>query len=157
MPAKFEAAIKEVEQFLPPHSDNEQLAENENSPVKASSDGDSKNGKQSIETSCKPDIVINGNSQQKSKSKPRWDKVTGKLTFGDEVIKVIKNKSQAKNVMAILDSFHGKQWPRTIPSPFRGEQHANTLKSLNKNLAKLVFFSDGASNIRWEIRENRRP
>jgi hypothetical protein len=80
---------------------------------------------------------------------PAWNAETGKLIYKDEVVKTVKNRSQAKNVRAVLQKFQDAGWPFRIddplPSPL-AERTNKTVASLNAglNVSRLRFSADGS-------------
>lgn len=90
---------------------------------------------------------------------PDWDGGSLKLKFRDVVVKTVRNRKRARNVVTVLDAFQKKDWSEPVGFPLSGlrnpEQLRDTVKSLNEGLAQpLTFFSDGTGeNIDWRIQE----
>jgi hypothetical protein len=79
-------------------------------------------------------------------SRPSWDRATGKLSFKGQVVRAIRSKKVAANVVLILDSFEELHWPTRIDSPLRvsdSTKHHATIRSLNDGLVRIRFRSDG--------------
>lgn len=84
---------------------------------------------------------------------PKWVKDTGKLLFGDIVIKQIV-VGKATNVVTVLDEFEEKNWPSRInyPPECMEETLHYTIRSLNERLDIIRFRSDGqGKGIVWEL------
>jgi len=82
---------------------------------------------------------------------PVWDRESGRLVFDGHQIR--KFRSNAKNVVKILDDFEELNWPRSIIDPFQNHEDPQTVhqsvSSLNTNLEHLRFYvRDG--RVCWE-------
>lgn len=86
---------------------------------------------------------------------PQWDPDTLKLTRAGIVLKHVRSRTIAANVVRVLDAFEEQGWPSRIddPMPDGPDQmrlHA-TILSLNTRLSQVRFHADGsASGITWE-------
>ena len=78
-------------------------------------------------------------------SKPTWDRVKGELSFGGETVRRIRRIGSAKNVVLVLDTFQELDWPDRVDSPLSpgSQKHHATIRSLNTDLSRIRFKSDG--------------
>jgi hypothetical protein len=87
--------------------------------------------------------------------KPRWEK--GKLWFRGEVVRKIRQKLVAKNIVGILDAFQEARWPESIENPLASPYGRNpklltdALASLNKGL-KVLEFSTHDDRVYWSAK-----
>ena len=85
---------------------------------------------------------------------PSWDRSKGELSFDSEVIKRIRNIGVARNVVRVLDTFQELGWPDRVDSPLsspNSQKHHATIRSLNTDLSRIRFRSDGeGEGFIWE-------
>lgn len=107
-------------------------------------------------TEAEPDTPpADDDEPQAERTAPQWNRDTGELSLGGEVIKRIKNLGQATNITAVLDAFQEEGWLVRIDDPLPGgrnpERLKDTIRSLNENLSRIKFVGDGSGQgIRWE-------
>ncbi len=90
--------------------------------------------------------------------RPRWDKETRKLWFGDQVSK--EYRQAAKNQESILGAFEDENWPAHIDDPITGDADLKTdkaqrlgdaVRGLNNNNTFLHFERDGTGQgVNWK-------
>ncbi len=86
---------------------------------------------------------------------PRWNPDTLELSLAGCVLKHIRSRNVASNVVRVLDEFEENHWPSRIddPTPNGPDQtrlHA-TIRSLNSGLPQLRFSADGSGmGIFWK-------
>jgi hypothetical protein len=96
-------------------------------------------------------------SQSETAIKPRWEKTTGRLWFGDHLAAEFHDRGEV--LVAILDRFEESNWePIDDPHPraiyIKGEHVA----SLNKRVKYIRFRGSGTKRgIRWERRMPQTP
>lgn len=88
--------------------------------------------------------------------RPHWNKESGELLFRGKVVKKVKRRNHAKNVVAVLNSFQKEGWSNGIDDPLSSERLPSrlrdTVKSLNTNLIMIRFEADGSGErITWCI------
>lgn len=85
---------------------------------------------------------------------PSWNRIKGVLTFDNQTIRTISCIGKAKNVVMVLDTFEEEEWPVRIDSPLpssNSQKHHATIYSLNTNLDRIKFKSDGeGEGFIWE-------
>ncbi len=77
---------------------------------------------------------------------PSWDRIKGELSFDGETVKRIRRIGIAKNVVQVLDTFQELDWPDRVDSPLsspNSQKHHATISSLNTDLSRIRFRSDG--------------
>jgi len=92
---------------------------------------------------------------------PVWahNSTGGVLKYDGEVIRVIKGKNRASEIIKILDAFEEQGWPESISlatSKRKGRAYAdklhNHLKSLRKDMKRLYFGGDYTSEgVYWKV------
>jgi hypothetical protein len=79
---------------------------------------------------------------------PEWDGRLCELRFGGQVIKRVRGRKVAKNVVQVLDAFQEEGWPHHVLDPLPGgpnkERVQKTVESLNKRLERIRFCADGS-------------
>jgi hypothetical protein len=101
-------------------------------------------------------------SVQLSTPRPAWNRATGELCLGSELIKRVRRLKVASNVIRVLEAFQEEGWPRHIDDPLpprRGMQQTpqqrlhETVKSLNSGLSTIRFRADGSGRgVVWAYR-----
>jgi hypothetical protein len=87
--------------------------------------------------------------------KPSWDRSKGELSFDGETVRRIRCIGVAKNVVLVLDTFQELGWPDRVDSPLSPDRqkHHATISSLNTDLSRIRFGSDGeGKGFIWETR-----
>ena len=84
-----------------------------------------------------------------------WHKDLGELRLNGKVIRRVRIKA-AKNLVIILDGFQECGWPEQMQDSVPRSSHTSCLrddvKTLNKQLKKIRFYSDGTGEgIRWAM------
>jgi hypothetical protein len=78
---------------------------------------------------------------------PVWNRERGELSCGGKVIRKIRKRNQAKNIVKVLDAFQEEGWPHRIDDPLPngpdGARVNQTRDSLNQNLQVIRFHGDG--------------
>jgi hypothetical protein len=86
--------------------------------------------------------------------KPSWDRIKGELSFDGETVRRIRRIGVAKNVVRVLDTFQELGWPDRVDSPLsspNSQKHHATILSLNTDLSRIRFRSDGeGEGFIWE-------
>jgi hypothetical protein len=87
--------------------------------------------------------------------KPSWNSDRCELFFEGAVIRKIRGRSVATNLVMILDSFQQQGWPDRIDYPFSGIRDPQRLReavaTLNEGVTAIRFRCDGSSaGILWE-------
>lgn len=81
---------------------------------------------------------------------PKWDRASRKLWYGETLCR--EYAKEARNQFAVLDAFEAAGWPKTIGSPFPGNESRllETIGDLNEKLAKesLIRFR-GSARPEW--------
>lgn len=90
-------------------------------------------------------------------NRPFWNHETCELRWNGEVIRRIKNRSQATDLIRILNAFEEDRWPNRIDNPIPGMRDRTKLgdriKSLNHGLRQIKFGADGdGKGIIWRRR-----
>src|SRR5262249_39269185 len=78
-------------------------------------------------------------------SKPRWDGENRELRFDGEVIRRVRGRTIARNVVRVLDAFQEDDWPSRIDNPVHADKVGihEIIKSLNAGLRRIRFRGDG--------------
>lgn len=89
----------------------------------------------------------------------RWDRQTGALHWGDEVIRRVR-VSQAGNIVRILDAFESQKWPKQVDQPLGEQTDRKTLfaacNSLNESLGRIRFRVAG-DGVEWFVVDRAAP
>lgn len=89
----------------------------------------------------------------------RWDRQTGALHWGDEVIRRVR-VSQAGNIVRILDAFESQKWPKQVDQPLGEQADRKTLfaacNSLNESLGRIRFRVAG-DGVEWFVVDRAAP
>lgn len=89
----------------------------------------------------------------------RWDRQTGALHWGDEVIRRVR-VSQAGNIARILDAFESQRWPKQVNQPLGDQTDRKTLfaacSSLNESLGRIRFRVAG-DGVEWFVVDRAAP
>lgn len=99
------------------------------------------------------DPVIDREAEGSDAPKPSWDRINGVLSFSGAAIKEIRRIGVAKNVVLVLDTFQELGWPKRVDSPLPpgSQKHHATINSLNTDLSRIRFKSDGeGKGFVWE-------
>lgn len=88
--------------------------------------------------------------------RPVWNDDRLELMLRGQVVRRIRSRSHARNVVRILDAFQDLDWPARIHDPLPGgaddERLRDTVKSLNRGLVGLKFRADGTGcGVVWEL------
>ncbi len=91
---------------------------------------------------------------------PVWNQDTGELRFGDQVVRRVRSRTRADNIVRILDAFQEDGWPDRIDDPLPGGTDSQRLReavrTLNQDLEKIRFRADGTgTGIVWETAQTR--
>lgn len=91
-------------------------------------------------------------------NKPYWSHEACELRWNGEVIRRIRNRSQAKDLIRILNAFEEDRWPNRIDNPIPGMRDraklGDRIKSLNHRLSQIKFRADGeGKGIIWYRRD----
>jgi hypothetical protein len=87
---------------------------------------------------------------------PVWNADRLELMLRGQVVRRLRYRGRARNVVRILDTFQELEWPDRIDDPLPGgadsERLRDTIKSLNRGLIGLRFRADGTGyGIVWEL------
>jgi len=92
-------------------------------------------------------LGLTSDSTPNSKHALSWNRELGELSYHGTVIRKVSKPNQAKNIMAILDTFQEEGWPSRIDDPLTEgpdpERLGQTLQTLNKGLSMIRFERDG--------------
>jgi hypothetical protein len=90
--------------------------------------------------------------QHEAKIKPKWDKKTGQLCFGEHLAAVFQDRGDC--LCAILDKFQESNWePIDDPHPRAIFTKGGHVRSLNEKVKFFRFRGSGSKRgIRWERR-----
>ena len=96
----------------------------------------------------------NWSGQRLCPHKPNWVRSEGQLWYDKEVVKTVKSVSRAKHVTCVLDVFQELKWATQIDDPLPDGRNQTrlhtTIKSLNEDLSRIRFSSDGTGEgFRW--------
>ena len=85
-----------------------------------------------------------------------WNRDTGELFYGKQLIRRIASPQRATNIVAILNAFQEEGWPRRIDDPLpRGsdtQRLREAIRTLNLGLERIHFRADGSGEgIIWEV------
>ncbi len=91
---------------------------------------------------------------------PVWNQDTGELRFGDQVVRRVRSRTRADNIVRILDAFQEDGWPDRIDDPLPGGSDSQRLReavrTLNQDLERIRFRADGTgTGIAWETAQAR--
>ncbi len=97
-----------------------------------------------------------GEVDRNSGDKPNWNPDRLELAVRGQVIRAIRSRNVAGNVVRVLDTFEELAWPDRIDDPLPGgadeERLRDTVKSLNKDLSGIRFRADGTGKgIIWDL------
>jgi hypothetical protein len=103
------------------------------------------------------DLATNDSSSSSSSTsplRPNWNRNEMTLLWAGEVIRRIQRPNRARNLLLVLDAFQDLAWPARINDPLPGPKDAQrlhkTIQSLNRNLLRIRFHSDGGgAGISW--------
>jgi hypothetical protein len=108
--------------------------------------------------------VVPSPGQPPAPTVPQWNAETGELTYNGQVVKRIKNRSQAKNVQRVLQEFQDTGWPPRIDDPLEHPASADrtnkTVRSLKAGLDQTAvqFSADGSGQgFCWKAVPRPRP
>ncbi len=76
--------------------------------------------------------------------KPKWKKVTGELSYNDELIRKTRPRKCLTNAEAIFNAFHKARWKSTIPNPLVKKDPKileDSIRHLKKGLSVITFSS----------------
>lgn len=87
---------------------------------------------------------------------PEWDDELCELWYGGQLLKRIRGRKVAKNVIKVLDAFQEEGWPRHILDPLPkgadSKRLHDTISSLNEGLELIHFRADGnGEGFCWEM------
>jgi hypothetical protein len=86
-------------------------------------------------------------------ARPRWEKDSGTLRFGDEVIRQFKRRDKNNNQIRLINAFETAGWPEEpIPDPFGDEGTLDqTIWDFNRHTGKPDLFRlvKDHGRVRW--------
>lgn len=87
--------------------------------------------------------------------KPRWDRDKSRLLLDGRVIRKVRGRTVAKNVVKVFEAFEEEGWPDRIDDPLDPSKDQKrlheTVKRLNDNLDVIRFRADGTGQgFVWE-------
>jgi hypothetical protein len=86
--------------------------------------------------------------------KPHWERSTGQLWFGGQVVREIRDLGKAHAIVEVLDDFQRQGWPVSIDYPSASDSDTlhGRIKSLNKcKIPAIKFRSNGkGTGIAWQ-------
>jgi hypothetical protein len=104
--------------------------------------------------------AVDANPAMPARDRPVWNRDTSQLHYRGEIVRRVVSPSRASSICRILDAFQEDGWPERIDDPLPGGPGAQrlreTIRTLNKGLAKIRFRADGTSTgIVWEVADTR--